>query len=175
MAVQTAHPGIYIDEFAPGAPIQGIGTGIAALIGPAALGVLNEPTKITSWDQFKAGFGDKPLPGFFLWYGVRGFFEAGGQTCYVVRASNGAYAELVLVGRLPSAANLIRVRARQPGNPATPIQIVVKDSHLLSNTPVFMPAATLATLVGRDLTVQPPGQGGQFRPGDFITIAAGGE
>ena len=26
MAVQTTYPGVYIDEFAPGAPIEGVGT-----------------------------------------------------------------------------------------------------------------------------------------------------
>src|SRR6266851_6652126 len=154
MAVQTAHPGTYIDEFAPGAPIQGVGTGIAAFIGPAALGVLNEPMKITNWDQFKAGFGDKPLPGFFLWYAVRGFFEAGGQTCYVVRASNGAYAELTLAGQVLAAANLIRVRARQPGDPTPPIQVAVAASHLLPKTTVvYRPTANLQTFAARDVTV----------------------
>jgi hypothetical protein len=49
-------------------------------IGPAAAGELNTPTKITSWDRFREVFGEQPLPGFFLWYAVRGFFENGGQS-----------------------------------------------------------------------------------------------
>ena len=66
MAVQTSYPGVYIDEFAPGAPIEGVGPRTAAFLGPAAMGDLNEPTKITSWDQFRQRFGEQPLPGFFL-------------------------------------------------------------------------------------------------------------
>ena len=38
MAVQTSYPGVYIDEFAPGAPIQGVGTSITAFLGPTARG-----------------------------------------------------------------------------------------------------------------------------------------
>ena len=30
MAVQVSYPGVYIDEFTPGAPIQGVATNIAA-------------------------------------------------------------------------------------------------------------------------------------------------
>ena len=33
MAVQVSYPGVYIDEFAPGAPIQGVGTNTAAFVG----------------------------------------------------------------------------------------------------------------------------------------------
>jgi hypothetical protein len=42
-------------------------------------GDLDEPTKVTSWDQFKATFGAEPVPGFYLWYAARGFFENGGN------------------------------------------------------------------------------------------------
>ena len=72
MAVQVSYPGVYIDEFAPGAPIQGVGTSVAAFIGVTARGVIQEPTKVTSWDQFTTMFGAGPAPGFYLWYAVRG-------------------------------------------------------------------------------------------------------
>ena len=62
MAVQVTYPGVYIDEFAPGAPIQGVGTSTAAFIGVAARRAdLDTPTKVTSWDQFRAAFGDQPV------------------------------------------------------------------------------------------------------------------
>ena len=78
MAVQVSYPGVYIDEFAPGAPIQGVGTSTAAFIGVASAGDLDTPTQITSWRAFKETFGEHPVPGFYLWYAVRGFFENGG-------------------------------------------------------------------------------------------------
>jgi len=41
VAVQVSYPGVYIDEFAPGAPIQGVGTGTASFIGVASAGDLD--------------------------------------------------------------------------------------------------------------------------------------
>src|SRR6476646_4530545 len=113
MAVQVSYPGVYIEEFAPGAPIQGVGTSTAAFIGPADAGDLRTPTKLTSFDAFKAQFGAQPVPGFFMWFAVRGFFENGGQVCYIVRASNGQYDELILQNR--AGNDMVRVRARDPG------------------------------------------------------------
>ena len=175
MAVQVSYPGVYIEEFAPGPPIQGVGTSTAAFIGVATNGDLDEPTKLTSWDQFKQGFGEQPVPGFFLWYAVRGFFENGGQVCYIVRASNGDYGEVLLADR--AGNNAIRVRARQPGNPTTPIQVQVTGVNLIpaATTSLFQPTGNLAAApVGRELTLG-AGEGANFRPGDYITIAAAGE
>jgi phage tail sheath protein FI len=175
MAVQVSYPGVYIEEFAPGPPIQGVGTSTAAFIGVAANGDLDEPTKLTSWDQFKQRFGEQPVPGFFLWYAVRGFFENGGQVCYVVRASNGDYGEVLLTDR--AGNNAIRVRARQPGNPATPIQVQVTGVNLIpaATTSLFQPTGGLSAVpAGRELTLG-AGEGAQFRPGDVITIATAGE
>jgi phage tail sheath protein FI len=177
MAVQTSYPGVYIDEFAPGAPIQGVGTSTAAFIGIAERGELDTPTKVTSWDEFRQRFGEQPRPGFFLWYAVRGFFENGGQVCYVVRASNGDYQELVLADRSAAGNDIIRVRARQPGVPATAIDITVADHHELTtaDTSLFQPEGTLAgAAAGRTLPLG-AGEGAQFRPGDDVTVVGGGQ
>ena len=53
MATQVSYPGIYIQEFTPGAPIQGVGTSTGAFIGMATSGPINQPTKLTSWDEFQ--------------------------------------------------------------------------------------------------------------------------
>ena len=79
MAVQVSYPGVYFEELAPSAPIQGVGTSTAAFVGVALKGPLDEPTKITSWDAFQQTFGEEPRGGFFLWYAVRGFFRMGGR------------------------------------------------------------------------------------------------
>lgn len=180
MAVQVSYPGVYIEEFAPGAPIVGVGTGTAAFIGVAAKGDLDTPTKLTNWESFQNTFGD-PVPGFYLWYAVRGFFENGGQICYVVRASNGAYGELLLSDRSqPTANNVIRVRARQPG--AQKIEVAVAIKHLLADTDtqLYAPTGSIASLTDRDLTLADEGTGAadvaaRFRPGDWITVETGGE
>lgn len=177
MAVQTSYPGVYIDEFAPGAPIQGVGTSTAAFIGIALRGELDTPTKVTSWDQFRSTFGDQPLPGFYLWFAVRGFFENGGQVCYVVRASNGDYQELMLSDRSAAANDIIRVRARQPGIPATALDITVADHHELTtaDTTVFQPQGTLSAIVANRTLTLGVGEGARFRPGDDVTVVGGAQ
>ena len=53
MAVQVSYPGVYIDEFQPAAPIQGVSTSVAAFLGLNPYGPPNEPTLITSWDAYQ--------------------------------------------------------------------------------------------------------------------------
>lgn len=185
MAVQVSYPGVYIEEFAPAPPIQGVGTSTAAFVGVAATGDIPaelpdsfRPSRITSWDQFKARYGEQPVPGFFMWYAVRGFFQNGGQVCYVVRASNGDYDELDLQDG--AGNDLIRVRARQPGNnvaAGTAIQVQVTAVNVIQNTTLFQPQGALSAAAAsgiRDITLG-NGEGINFKPGDFITIAATGE
>src|SRR6267142_2643077 len=92
MAVRVSYPGVYIEEFTPGAPIEGVGTSTAAFIGTATRGPIKKPTLIESWDAFKNTFGDivAEPPASYLAPAVYGFFLNGGTTCYVVRASQTA-------------------------------------------------------------------------------------
>lgn len=174
MAIQVSYPGVYIEEFAPGAPIAGVGTNTAAFIGVAAKGDMDTPTKLTSWDQFRDTFGAQPVSGFHLWYAVRGFFENGGQVCYVVRASNGSHGEGDLVDAAVPSHSLIHVRARQPG--LSNITVAVTARHVLhkDKTHLFQPAELpkVVSLASRDLTLPPEGAA-QFRPGDLVTIEGG--
>ena len=176
MAVQVSYPGVYIEEFTPAAPIQGVGTSTAAFIGVSARGPMDTPSKLTSWDRFREVFGDEPVPGFFLWFAVRGFFENGGQVCYVVRASNGTYAKLA-INTVSGAKPLFDVVAREPG--AVAISASTAAQHLLDKTKwsTYRPTASLtanAAVNDRQL-VMSVAHANQFRPGDVITIAAGGE
>jgi hypothetical protein len=45
---------------------------------------INQPRKLTLWNEFQQYFG-QPLAESYLAYAVRGFFENGGQVCYVLR------------------------------------------------------------------------------------------
>jgi len=171
MTVPTTYPGVYIQEFTPGGPIEGVGTSTAAFLGPAPAGPLNEPTLITSWDGFQATFGQLPLDGFYLWYAVRGFFGNGGTGCYVTRISNATYDEAVLSDLSAGPGNpTIRLRARTPGDLAEQIDVEVKDdAHGVAGAKVFNPAATLQNASGSTVFVSDPADASQFRPGDRIT------
>ncbi|MFD7612791.1 phage tail sheath subtilisin-like domain-containing protein [Streptomyces sp. NPDC059828] len=86
-------PGVYVEEVASGSrPIEGVGTSVAAFVGLAPNGPLNQPTLVTNWTQYVAAFGDF-TDGYYLAHSVYGFFNNGGTAAYVVRvggASGGA-------------------------------------------------------------------------------------
>lgn len=171
MAVQVSYPGVYIEEFAPGAPIQGVSTSIAAFVGIAIKGDLDEPTKITSWDQFVEQFGDAPAPGSYLWHAVRGFFDNGGQVCHIVRASNGTYAEVTLNNRGGNPA--VRAVARQPGGNPSPISVTLTTTNLLqaADTSVYQPTGNTTGVTGRTATMTNQWEAAQFRPGDLLDFS----
>ncbi len=110
MPVTVSYPGVYIEEFAPGAPIQGVGTSTAAFIGTAAKGPIRTPTFIQSWDAFKNTFGDFITEGpvSYLAPAVYGFFLNGGTACYIIRVGKSATA----------SANLDSTQSRQRKDPA---------------------------------------------------------
>jgi phage tail sheath protein FI len=174
MATQVSYPGVYVEEFAPGAPIQGVSTSTTALVGVASDGELNTPTLVTSWDAFTAAYGARPVPGFYLWHAVNGFFQNGGQLCYVVRASNGSYGSLTV--QSDGGTDLFTVRARQPGKLA--ISAGIARQHLLTqaNTSIYrLPATakvkTTAAVGGTQVTV-PFDTATHVRPGDTVRFGA---
>lgn len=83
-------PGVYVEEVASGSrPIEGVGTSVAAFVGLAPTGPLNEPTLVTNWTQYVAAFGDFS-DGYYLAHSVYGFFNNGGSAAYVVRVGGSA-------------------------------------------------------------------------------------
>src|SRR5690349_10105794 len=87
-------PGVYIEEVNSGPrPIEGVGTAMAAFIGFAPNGRLNQPVLITSWTQYVKEFGleeaggrrNPHMPNAYLSHSVYGYFQNGGGRCYVVR------------------------------------------------------------------------------------------
>ncbi|MEU5263767.1 phage tail sheath C-terminal domain-containing protein [Amycolatopsis sp. NPDC021455] len=95
MAATYGAPGVYIEERPSGSmPLQGVGTAVAAFVGFTAAyhaeagdpadpdGV--KPQLVTSWPQYERIYGGF-APGILLPHAVKGFFENGGTTCYIVR------------------------------------------------------------------------------------------
>src|ERR671914_519682 len=86
-------PGVYVEEVPSASkPIEGVSTSIAAFVGLAPGGPVNTPMRISNWTQFAKIFGDPNEPdngpfmeGAYLAHAVYGFFENGGQLCWVVR------------------------------------------------------------------------------------------
>ncbi len=97
-------PGVYIEEVASGSrPIEGVGTSVAAFVGLAPRGPLNEPTLVTNWSQYVAAFGEF-TDGYYLAHSVYGFFNNGGAAAYVVRVGGTDTAEAGARGAAPAQA-----------------------------------------------------------------------
>ncbi|MEH2048236.1 phage tail sheath family protein [Nostoc sp.] len=80
-------PGVYFELQDKTPPvIRQVRTDITGFVGLAERGPLNKPVQIESWRQFQSQFGDFVAYG-FLSYAVKGFFENGGRTCFVVRVA----------------------------------------------------------------------------------------
>jgi phage tail sheath protein FI len=164
------YPGVYIEEFAPGAPIQGVGTNVAAFLGGAGGGPPNEPRRLTSFDAFKALYGAEPADGLYLWYAVRGFFENGGTVCYVVRTSTASYDEATLVDG--NGDDTIVVRARELGDHSSDaISVEVDDDDpAVSGSKLYRPdTLTISNASGTSIVVTSATKAAQYRPGDVIT------
>ena len=115
-------PGVYMEEVSSGSrPIEAVGTAVAAFVGFAETGPLNEPVLVTNWTQFKASFGDF-VEGYYLAHAVYGYFLNGGGIAYVVRVggssgetanASGPIAELPAAGEDGKPA--LTVSAKDPG------------------------------------------------------------
>lgn len=76
-------PGVYLEDVFQ-TPEPELRTGVPAFLGLATTGSFNTPQLLTLWPQFEQHFG-RPQSDSYLGYAVRGFFENGGQLCYVAR------------------------------------------------------------------------------------------
>ncbi|HEX5501121.1 MAG TPA: phage tail sheath C-terminal domain-containing protein [Thermomicrobiales bacterium] len=124
MPVTLSYPGVYIEEIPSGVrAITGVATSIAAFVGAAPRGPLDDPTPIGSFGDYERRFGGL-APAGTLGYAVRDFFLNGGGQAVVVRVANGAAPALVAVPDMPLVAaspggwgNALAVTVEQPADP----------------------------------------------------------
>jgi phage tail sheath protein FI len=81
-------PGVYVEDVSAAGPIAGAaGASVAALVGtvtkPPADAQLGVPVMVTSWTSYKDQFGEHKS-GLDMPHAVKGFFDNGGTTAYVV-------------------------------------------------------------------------------------------
>jgi phage tail sheath protein FI len=85
MPIATSYPGVYVEDAPTGVhTITGVDTSIAAFIGRAVMGPINEPITIESFAEFERRFGglDVDYP---MGYAVRDFYQNGGNKAVIVR------------------------------------------------------------------------------------------
>jgi phage tail sheath protein FI len=104
-------PGVYVEEISLGPkPIEGVSTSTAGFLGAAERGA-EYPRLVTSWLDFQRWYGSYVPDVSYLAYAVQGFFDNGGQRCYVSRVvhveavpANSAMATSGAVGNLTVTA-----------------------------------------------------------------------
>jgi uncharacterized protein len=121
-------PGVYVEEVPSASkPIEGVSTSIAAFVGLAPGGPVNTPMRISNWTQFAKIFGDPNEPdngpfmeGAYLAHSVYGFFQNGGNLCWVVRVGDDGGTSAAPRAALPAAGDAsvetFRVVALESGN-----------------------------------------------------------
>ena len=83
--LQVRPPGVYPEKRElRNTGIDLVGTGIAGFVGLTQKGPTNEPVRLAGMDQFHDVFGKLPLDS-YLEPAVKGFFDNGGDECYVLR------------------------------------------------------------------------------------------
>ena len=124
-------PGVFVEEVpAASRPISGVGTAVAAFVGFAENGPINEPTLVTNWMQYSSTFGEFSED-FALAKAVYGFFNNGGGRAYIVRLpieSNGQDASAALPSaelrtRGDQSVPAFTVRALDASKPNLSVQI----------------------------------------------------
>ena len=174
MAVQVSYPGVYIDEFQPASPIQGASTSVAAFLGANAFGPPNKPTLITSFDEYRQLYAlpapTPPEDDDYLWYAVRGFFENGGQTCYVTAVTNASAGRVDLNDEASTPQPSVRITARRLGaiNPTLQVQSV--ESHVVTAARVYVVEAAVTADALTGANVIPVANPGRFLAGDELQI-----
>lgn len=126
-------PGVYVEEVPAGArPLEGVGTAVAAFVGLAEDGPLNEPTLVSNWTQFTTKFGGF-LEGSYLAQSVYAYFQNSGGNCYVVRigqdaSSNGNGSKPKAITTGPTAEiGRLRVQALDPGTAPGELSVEVAE------------------------------------------------
>src|SRR5690242_8845829 len=148
MASSYLSPGVYMEEVSSGSkPIEAAGTAVAAFVGFAEKGPVNQPTLVTNWTQFTQTFGGF-IPDSYLAHAVYGYFANGGGSGYVVRVGGGAGGSGTAAApqaQLPAAADEARpaftVRALGPADGSLSVEVLA---------PADQPEDTFTLVVKRD-------------------------
>ncbi len=139
MATEYLSPGVYMEEVERGAkPIEGVGTAVAAFVGYAESGPVNQPIFVANWTQFVSTFGGF-IPGGYLAHAVYGYFNNGGGRCYVTRLPDGAggeeapsAAQVALPAQAKPSIESLMVTALEPGMSGISVEITKPSGEEVS-------------------------------------------
>lgn len=135
MPSALTYPGVYVEEIPSGVrTITGVATSVAAFIGAARRGPIEEPTVINSFGDYERIFGGLSIDS-TMSYAVRDFYLNGGSQAIIVRLSNGAPATIGLPGGATLVAanpgtwgERLRVRVSHHPSDANLFNLVIRDT-----------------------------------------------
>jgi uncharacterized protein len=105
MPATLTYPGVYIQEIPSGSrTITGVATAVAAFVGRAARGPVDEPVAITSLAQYERTFGELTRDA-GMGYAVRDYYLNGGRQAVIVRLAAGAVPAEIAVGGVTLVAS----------------------------------------------------------------------
>lgn len=168
MATAYYSPGVYIEEVNNGPrPIQGVSTSVTAFVGiteKAELvnedgfttrSLLSEPKLITNWTQYENHFGRFTHKA-YLPYAVRGFFDNGGSTAWVIsiHALNALPAQGIVYAANPRDAKkrgnaALLIHARDGGPIGNNISVTIQRERSSGQT-TPPPPPTPSTPTGKE-------------------------
>jgi len=165
-------PGVYIEELTGPGVIAGVGTSMAAFVGPALCGSINEAVRISSFDEFLEKYAVLRADGsrwpfmtepktFYLAHAVKGFFQNGGTSAYIVRIGTGRRASVALLNQGGEAVSIIE--AAQEGAAGNSISL---STQVAANQTVAIGSSSVTAVNGVSLTVS---DASAFRNGDIVT------
>jgi len=174
MATYTT-PGVYIVESPANGPIVGVGTSTPAFLGAALSGPSFVPTLVTNWTQFVSTFGSYMLgpPQLYMAYAVKGFFDNGGTSAYIVRVGTAQSSSLSLADQGAPPGVALVASALQSGVAGNSITIAVAETQIvpLANGAVATRAeAATASATGNIIVLANLSDASNFAPGDVVTL-----
>jgi phage tail sheath protein FI len=123
-------PGVYVEEVPGGSrPIEGVGTSVAAFVGFAEKGPLNEPVRVTNWTQYVNTFGEFTRSG-YMPLSVYGFFANGGGNAWVIRVGGDVVstdAVAALPARAGGEADSLRLTSKLSGPAGNDISVEIAE------------------------------------------------
>ncbi len=165
-------PGVYFEpteERVP--PLELLPSGVPVFLGITRRGPLDRPVRVDSEARFLEVFGER-VPGGYLAPAVRGFFDNGGETCFVLRVARLEGGDDEDVAR--SASSVLLDRAGEPA-----VEVTAMDPGAWGNTLRVAVAdePPVRTLLTRDASsgeraIQVKSTHG-ITPGSTLRISAG--
>ena len=174
-------PGVYIQEVTGPGVIQGVGTSTAAFIGPALVGPMNQPTLLTTFDDYKRIFGTLPNGNlalyvtsprrFYLTDAVSGFFQNGGTQAYVYRVGTGKQTTWAVSNQAATPEPVFLVQAIALGSAGNGLTVVTAASSLTPAAGVSLASgSTTVNTIDSTNTVLHVADASSFAGGDIVSI-----